>query len=109
MKNILDNILPTCDLILSQPVSDKYRGTDIFSSKVLREKKNQNAKHFIVSNCYFTGYDPVPFQTTDLDGGIIKVDGYSYFPSVCIESLIMGDKKKASRVWCDINANTNLE
>ena len=36
MMDILVNIVPTCDLILSQPVSEKYRNNDIFSTLKLK-------------------------------------------------------------------------
>jgi hypothetical protein len=101
MKNIIDNILPTCDLVLSQPVSDNYRNTNIFSSKTLKSHIKPGAIHLIISNCYFTGYDPVPFQTTDENGGILQTDGMSYYPSLSLESLLLGNIEKACIDWCN--------
>lgn len=109
MKNILDNILPTCDLILSQPVSNNYRGTNLFSTSTLRSKIKEHQKHLIISNCYFTGYDPVPFQTTDINGNILHVDDISYFPSISVNSLLEGNIKQACVDWCDINSYNEKE
>ena len=55
MENILNNIVPTCDLILSQPVSENYKNNNIFSTSKLRSKIKVGAKHLIIPNCYFTG------------------------------------------------------
>lgn len=109
MKNILDNVLPTCDLILSQPVSDNYRNTNIFSSSTLRARIPKKAKHFILANCYFTGYDPVPFQTTNGKGEIIHLNNISYFPSICLNSLLQSDIESAKKNWCNIQSYSLTE
>lgn len=111
MKNILTNILPTCDLIISQPVSDNYQGSDLFSTTVLRNKIKPGAKHIILPNCYFTGYDPLAFQITDEKGNYIHHNGISYFPSICFESLLKCDISQACIDWCnpDMYSITNLE
>lgn len=103
MKDLLENVVPTCDLILSQPVSDNYRGSDLFSTKLLRQKKKEGAKHFIISNCYFTGYDPIPFQTVDQDGNTTNVGGISYYPSVSLTSLLNGNIVQSCIDWNQLN------
>jgi len=100
MKNVLDNELPSCDLVISQPVSSSYKDDPIFSSKTLRERcLSLGKKHYIVANCYFTGYDPVPFQTTGSEGDIMNYDNISYFPSQCIDALISKDIILACVKW----------
>jgi hypothetical protein len=101
MRYILDVQIANFDLILSQPVSETYKGTDVFSTKVLRETAIKHGKkHYIISNCYFTGYDPMPFQTTDKTGAIISSNGVSYYPSICLIDLIDGEINKACISWC---------
>jgi hypothetical protein len=110
MKYILEVEVPGSDLILSQPVSDNYKNTHLYSTKTLRDVCIKNGKtHYVVSNCYFTGYDPVPFQITDANGEIIKVDDVSYFPSQSFDSLINGDAKAAAIDWCMIEKYSPLE
>lgn len=110
MKDILDNIVPECDLILSQPVSDNYKGSNLFSTRTLRNRVKEGAKHLILPNCYFTGYDPVPFQTTNDKHEIISsCIGISYYPSMCLKSLLEGNIEQACRDWCNINAYTDEE
>ena len=104
MLDILDNILPTCDLVLSQPVSDNYRDTNIFSTRTLKERTKDKIKHFIITNCYFTGYDPLPFQTTDFSDETMLLDGVSYFPAISFESLLKKDFKQAAKDWCNPDA-----
>lgn len=102
MNSIIENEIPNSNLILSQPVSNTYKGTDLFSSKKLRElAKIHNIKHYIISNCYFTGYDPIPFQLTNSSGEIIFINGVSYIPSACLEDLIRNDVLGACRSWCN--------
>lgn len=103
MKNILDNIVRDCDLVISQPVSDNYKGTNLFSTKTLRDNIKPGVRHLILPNCYFTGYDPVPFQTTNDKHEIITNElGISYYPSISLKSLLLKDVKQASRDWCNI-------
>lgn len=110
MAEILEKEVPSSDLIISQPVSDNYKNNEIFSSKKLREVANkQNKKHLIMANCYFTGYDPTPFQITDNDGNIIHSDGISYFPSMCVDSLIAQNVDRACIEWCNIDCYSNKE
>lgn len=109
MKNLLENVVPTCDLILSQPVSENYRGTDVFSTKVLRNRKKESAKHLIIANCYFTGYDPVPFQITDSEGNITSVSGVSYFPSIALNFLLNSDLIHSCMDWCNLDAYSQQE
>lgn len=104
MNNILENIVPTCDLILSQPVSNTYKNTHIYSTETLRSKIKPGCIHLVIANCYFTGYDPNPFQTTDQNGSIIHYQNISYFPSLCIESLIKGDSHQSCIDWCNLSA-----
>ena len=109
MNNILNNIVPTCDLVLSQPVSSNYQNTDIYSTAKLRSKIKPGAKHFIVSNCYFTGYDPIPFQITDETGQTIHLKDISYIPSLSLPSLLLGNTDQACKDWCNIDGYTNEE
>lgn len=110
MEHILDNIVPECDLILSQPVSSNYKGSDLFSTKMLRSRIKEGGKHLILPNCYFTGYDPVPFQTTNDKHEIISsAMGISYYPSLCLKSLLEGNVEQACKDWCNINAYTDEE
>lgn len=109
MENIINNIVPTCDLVLSQPVSKSYRNNPIFSSYKLRQSLKPSATHLIVANCYFTGYDPCPFQTTDENGSIIHFNKQSYYPSICLEPLLTNDILQACKNWCNINAYSKQE
>lgn len=110
MNRLLNDVVPTSDLIISQPVSNNYKGTDIFSSKKLRETCLKYGKpHLIMSNCYFTGYDPTPFQTTNLTGEIITQDGISYYPSLCVNSLLEGSVVNSCKKWCQLDAYTKKE
>ena len=109
MQNILDNVVPTCDLILSQPVSNTYKETNIYSTATLRSKIRKGATHLIIPNCYFTGYDPIPFQTTDVNNNVIDCDGISYYPSVCLNSLLNNDIKKACIDWCNVDYYSDTE
>lgn len=105
MKDILENDVKRADLILSQPVSNNYKGTDLFSTKVLRDTANKyNKKHYVISNCYFTGYDPNPFQTTDLNGSIIHINEISYYPSISFTSILNKDLVKSCVNWCKPDA-----
>lgn len=109
MQNIIDNILPTCHLVLSQPVSENYRDNPIFSTSYLKSKLSTTTKHYVLANCYFTGYDPIPFQTTDLDGNIMHLKGISYFPSISLESLLEKNILQACKDWCNIDIYSKLE
>jgi hypothetical protein len=110
MKHILNNIVPKCDLVLSQPVSDGYKDTNLFSTKTLRANIKIGTRHLILPNCYFTGYDPVPFQTTNNKHEIISNDvGISYYPSISLKSLLSGDIKQACIDWCNMEAYTKEE
>lgn len=109
MQNILDNIVPTCDLVLSQPVSNTYKETNIYSTTTLRSKIAKGTTHLIIPNCYFTGYDPIPFQTTDKNNNVINCDGISYYPSISLNSLLNDDIKKASIDWCNIDYYSDIE
>ena len=110
MKNILNNILPDCDLVLSQPVSDGYKGTNLFSTKTLRASIKTGARHLILPNCYFTGYDPVPFQSTNNKHEIISnKEGISYYPSISLKSLLQKDVKQACIDWCNMDVYTEQE
>src|SRR5690606_7753200 len=109
MLDIINNIVPTCDLIISQPVSENYRNNDIFSTAKLRMKIKEGAKHIIIPNCYFTGYDPIPFQTTDISSNIIHINNISYFPSISLESLLNKNVIKACIDWCNIDAFSDQE
>lgn len=96
MQYIIDIEVPQSDLIISQPVSENYKGNDIFSTKKLRELAIKYGKtHYVVSNCYFTGYDPNPFQTTNKDGAIINYNNISYFPSSSLTQILEGDIRLA--------------
>lgn len=100
MENILQNVLPTVDLVISQPVSQSYSHGVIYSSRILRDKcLQQGIPHLIVSNCYFTGYDPLPFQVTDLNGKITPLEGITYFPAQCLQALLNGNKEQALQNW----------
>ena len=104
MKHILENEVKNADLILSQPVSEKYKGTDIFSTKKLRETAlKYGKKHYIISNCYFTGYDPNPFQTTNEYGEILHFNNISYIPSMCFDELLDKNIEKSCIKWCNID------
>jgi len=109
MEKILNDIIPTCDLVLSQPVSSNYRSNDIFSTAKLRSKIKSGAKHFVIANCYFTGYDPIPFQITNEKDHIIHSNGISYFPSICFESIMNKDVIKSCINWCDIDIYNDNE
>jgi len=109
MKNILETVVPTCDLIISQPVSENYRDTDLFSSSKLRSSLKSNAKHLIFSNCYFTGYDPCPFQLTNKNHEIIHIDNISYIPSLCLESLLNKQIEQACIDWCNPESYSDSE
>jgi hypothetical protein len=110
MRNILENEVPSSDLILSQPVSATYKNNEIYSTDVLRKTALSHGKtHYVISNCYFTGYDPVPFQTTDGDGNIIHVGNITYFPSLSIDNLIMGNIEGSCVEWCNPNAYGELQ
>jgi len=100
MKDILENLVPECDLIISQPVSEGYRDNNIFSTRRLREKVKKGGRHLVLANCYFTGYDPMPFQITDKNGNIIHIDNISYYPAVSFEKLLEGDIIGACKNWC---------
>jgi hypothetical protein len=102
MKSLLYNVIPTCDLVLSQPVSNEYKENSIYSTATLRSNIKKGATHLIIPNCYFTGYDPVPFQATNSNHNIINCDGISYYPSVSLTSLLQNDIKKACVDWCNI-------
>lgn len=110
MQNILDNEVPNFDLILSQPVSNNYKNTNIYSTKTLRELALKHGKkHYVIANCYFTGYDPIPFQITNEKGEIIFLEGASYIPSLCLNNLLLHDVKGACVSWCNPNAYTKDE
>lgn len=101
MEDILKNIVMQCDLILSQLVSDDYRGNAIFSTSTstLKSYIKPEATH-LISNCYFTGYDPIPFQITDAKHNIIHLDNVSYFPSI---SLLLEDIEEAYYDWNNLD------
>ena len=109
MGNILENIVPTCDLVLSQPVSDNYRNNNIFSTTSLRSKIKPGAVHLVIANCYFTGYDPIPFQITDNNGTITHLNNVSYFPSISLISIINKNLDQACIDWCNPSAHTTEE
>lgn len=110
MNIILENELPSCDLILSQPVRKSYRNNEIFSTDTLRKRaKDLGVVHYVVSNCYFTGYDPLPFQITGAGGNIIASEGFSYIPALSLESLCEGDIKRACADWNSIDSFTPEE
>lgn len=109
MQQLLDEVVPTCDLVISQPVSSSYKGNPIFATSTLRERVRTGATHLVLPNCYFTGYDPVPFQATDANHGITSSEGISYFPSLCLEQLLRADVKEACITWCDENYYTPTE
>lgn len=98
MKNVIDNILPNCNLILSQPVSSDYRG-ELFSTKYLRSKIPPNSIHLIIVNSYFTGYDPIPFQLTDMENNFLDIKGINYMPSCCVTNFINNNFEKAIEDW----------
>ena len=102
MKDILENLVPECDLIISQPVSEGYRDNNIFSTRRLRERVKNGGIHLVLANCYFTGYDAMPFQITDKNGNIIHIDNISYYPAVSFENLLEGDIIGACKNWCDM-------
>jgi len=106
MERILNEEVPKADLVISQPVSKYYKNNPIFSSVVLRNKISKGAKHLIMANCYFTGYDPCPFQSTNLNKEIIIKDGMSYFPSLSLEQILDGDIQEACKRWCALDAYT---
>jgi len=128
MERILREEVPQADLIISQPVSRSYKGNPIFSTGVLRASLREGARHLVVSNCYFTGYDPAPFQTTGLDGETIHKNRMSYYPALALPALLEQSDVfsahasngkntltleqsyiKAARDWCNPEAYTSEE
>ncbi len=99
MKDILENIAPTADLIISQPISDKYRNVDVFATTTLKRYIKKDARHIIIPNCYFTGYDPKPYQLRDSSDQTVSVNGISYIPYHCLNELLAGDITKAVEKW----------
>lgn len=100
MTEILQDSVPTMDLVISQPVSRNYRDNDIFSSKTLRDRCLElGVPHIMLTNCYFSGYDPLPFQTTNLKGDILPILGCSYFPGHCLNAFINNNTFEALRLW----------
>ena len=109
MARIIKEEVPHADLVLSQPVSAKYQNNPIFSSETLRAAIKPGALHLIVANCYFTGYDPLPFQTTDKQGSIVSYQGISYFSALSLPSLLEGNILESCRRWCDPQAFTKKQ
>ena len=103
MDHILKHVIPTCDLVLSQPVSEDYHSNNIFSTRVLRERTREfpSCKHLVISNCYFAGYDPLPFQITNSHGEIVHRNGMSYYPTVSFASLLDGSVEQACKDFCN--------
>ena len=120
IQRVLDEVVPEMDLVLSQPVSRNYRDNEIFSSHTLRAAVTAaGGKHYIIANCYCTVYDPLPFQTTDINGNINSYELISYFPAISFFSLLpdvwpdgnedgnslQEDKVKQAAIdWCNIDA-----
>lgn len=96
MARILDEELPGADLVVSQPVSAAYKGNRIFSTEYLREKMPSDCLHVVLPNCYFTGYDPLPFQMTD-GAEVLHLAGVSYLPGLAVAALTAGDVPRACR------------
>lgn len=75
MQRALEEDVSTCDLIISQPISDNYRNTHLFSTKTLKTyAEKYNIPHITMVNSYFTGYDPLPFQPRDPNGNALATD-----------------------------------
>lgn len=108
MQRVLDEEIPTGDLVISQPISVGYRGTDLFSNKRTRECALKHNKRYItITNMYFTGYDPVPFQPTNSEGKILAP--YLYVPIICMDGLINSDIESAKNAWNDPDAYSKEE
>jgi hypothetical protein len=105
MENIINNIVPQMDLIISQPVSRSYKNNEIFSTYYLRKAINKNSKHIIIPNCYFVGYDPLPFQIVGHDNETIS-NNITYYPLITLNELIEGNISKATKKWCNPNIYT---
>lgn len=105
LENIYLNILPLCQVVISQPVSSNYKNNEKYSSVYLRNLCIKlGINHYIMSNCFFTGYDPLPFQSFDDKGSTIFKNGISYLPALSIESLRNNDVIKACKDWNNLNA-----
>lgn len=105
MTNILQNIVPSMDLILSQPVSKNYKNSNIYSTFMLKSFIKPGTKHLIITNCYFTGYDPLPFQLVQENGDILN-HHTTYYPLLSFNSILANDYISASKNWCNPKAYT---
>lgn len=105
MHNIITNIVPNMDLVISQPVSRSYKNNEIYSTAYLKKSLNKKTKHIIIPNCYFTGYDPLPFQLVFHNNETVN-NTLTYYPLLCLKELIECDIKNATKKWCDPEAYT---
>ena len=96
INEIINDILPQTILIISQSSHNedpilKFLYQNIEYNKIL---------HYKVVNCYFTGYDPIPF-----DKNICHCQSF-VCPNICYKELLNANINKACRKWCDPYAFT---
>lgn len=105
MDEILGKV-KECEVVVTQPVSKKYRGNAIFSTeRIVEECEKWDVKLLVMANCYFSGYEQIPFQT-HYEGKTIVLENLSYFPFMTLECLEKGDIKGACVKWCDLGLFT---
>jgi hypothetical protein len=99
-EKILQN-LSEYDIVVSQPVSKTYKNNIIYSTYHLRQLCLQlNIPHYVMVNCYFTGYDPLAFQFTDLSHNFYRLANNStHIPGICVESALTGNTYKTMQAW----------
>lgn len=100
MRRILDEELPAADLVVTQPVSSSYKNNPMFSTEHLRARAPSGCRFVVIPNCYFTGYDPLPFQMTE-GGQVVHRSGVSYLPGLAVAALMDGNVPAAC---CAVNA-----
>jgi len=76
IKELSENILPKLDLLIYQPVSKNYKGSDIFSSESIIKRIPRNSIRISFQSLYFNGYYPELMTLKDENNKNISINFY---------------------------------
>jgi predicted SAM-dependent methyltransferase len=74
LKTIGEKILSKVDLLIYQPVSNKYKNTNVFASDNILSYLKKNCIYISFPSCYFGGYFPELITIKDENGNNISVE-----------------------------------
>jgi hypothetical protein len=73
----INEVLPQLDLLIFQPVSEKYQNNERYSTNYLLQKLKSDAMSISFPSCYFSGYNPELKRTKLIKEGVNK-DEFNY-------------------------------